>query len=162
GRSRSAHVPSTFAAIAAFASPRPIDAAMSAGVTPRSYVRVLPSGSVTVTFPLAFMIGRRYQRPVSGPRGLSVAPRRRGGAPGVESEQRPELAQHHGRGRVVAARQHCAREIVQRLERRRGVEVVVERGADTGGEGARVGTAGALRGTHEAVQQRRALLEVGV
>jgi hypothetical protein len=36
GRSRSTHSPSTFAASAALASPRPMEPAMSAAVTPRS------------------------------------------------------------------------------------------------------------------------------
>src|ERR1051326_8348238 len=50
GRNRSHCFPSTSATSAALARPGPIDAATSAGVTPRANVIALPSGKVTVTF----------------------------------------------------------------------------------------------------------------
>src|SRR2546430_2339079 len=49
GRARSTHSPSTLAARASLARRLPIDAAISAAVTPRGYSRCEPSGSLTLT-----------------------------------------------------------------------------------------------------------------
>ena len=53
-------------------------------------------------------------------------------------------------------------EVVERFERARRVEVVVDRGAHPLGERARVGAVGALGRREQAVQERGALVEVGV
>ena len=63
---------------------------------------------------------------------------------------------------VATAGEHRAGEVVERLERARCVEVVVDRGAHPVGVRARIGAVGPLGGGEQAVQQRGALVEVGV
>src|SRR3954469_18081135 len=160
GRFRSYHSSSppscvTCAASAAFARPRPIEAAISPAVTPCSCSRVEPSGSVIV-----IVMGlRRYQWPSCGRSGVS---RRVEGTVEVDAEQRAELAQHRGRSGVVAAGQHRTREVVEGLERARRVEVVVDGGAHALGVGPRIGAVGAFGSGEEAVQESGAFVEVGV
>ena len=157
--------PSTVAATAALARPLPIDAATSPAVVPRGSSFAEPSGSVIVTF--AQLAHERAEvtggRSAAAPRSVHAGVVRRPATREVDAEQRAELAQHVGRGRVVAAREDRVGELVERLERLRGVEVVVDRGAHPLRERRRVGTGRrAAAAASEPVQQRGAVLDVGV
>src|SRR5215210_2136580 len=80
----------------------------------------------------------------------------------IDTEERTQLAEHRGRGRVAATGEHGAGEVVERLERAWRVEVVVDRGAHALGVGTRIGAVGALRRGDEPVEERGAVVEVGV
>src|SRR5215213_721144 len=161
GRLRSYHSPgpsskATLAASAARARPCPIDAAISPAVTPCSCSRVEPSGSVIVIV-MAFLGGSFGRRRVPAP----TAARSRI-AKEIDAQERAQLPEHRGRGRVAATGQHGTREVIERLEGAWRVEVVVDRGAHPLGVGTRVGAVGALRRGDEPVQERGAVVEVGV
>src|SRR5262245_12171136 len=160
GVPRSTHSPSTRAASASLASRLPIDTATSAGVVPFATSLVEPSGSVTVisesgisreTLLKAFPDLGRVRSPLSGQ-----------GTFEVDAEQRGELAERRRRARVVAAREDRAREVVERLDGPRRVEVVVDRGPHTVGVRTRIGARVSRGRGAEAVEQRGALLEIGL
>src|SRR4051812_26304101 len=166
GRPRSTSLPSTVAATAALARPLPIDAATSPAVDPDGRSFVEPSGSVIVTFAASLMIERGYRWPLPG-LGTLPGARSSSGIRGdrhreADAEQLAQLPEHVGRGLVRSARQDRVGELAERLERARGVEVVVDRGPHPLRVRRRVGPARALRGRDEAVQQRVAVLDVGV
>src|SRR5205807_9744569 len=80
----------------------------------------------------------------------------------VDAEELPELAQHDARIRIVAPRQDRARKVVERFERTRRVEIVVDRVAYASREEARVGTGGQRGRGQQAPQQGGSLFEIGV
>ena len=142
----------------------PIDAATSPGVVPASTTLVEPSGSVIVIcrliyFALVKAYGRGEGTSGRGAAGLfrvaddAVSARRRAARGRCRAARRAPSAPS-GADVSLATGEDRAREVVERVERARRVEVVVDRGAHAFGERPRIGS-GRRRGRGEqAVQQR--------
>ena len=116
--------------------------------------RTLAQGEITSALsraPVIARVGYAYrERPA------------RSGAARSTPRSSPSSRSTAGRRGIVAAREDRAGEVVERLERRRRVEVVVDGVAHALGEGSGIGAVGALGRGEQAVQQRGALVEIGV